>query len=221
MEHGNQLKLDACPYCGIANPNLYPWGAHNGASLFDTTAADGKNNRRWGTYRCASCGGVILAAARVISSTLPVGQAFLQVSPIDLILPKPRIIPAEIPDRARAYLVDAAKTLAAPAASLMVSASAVDSMLKAKGYKDGNLYNRINQAADDHVVTKEMAEWAHHVRLEANGQRHADDEETIPTKVEAERSLEFALALAEFLFVLPARVTRGLKQTEELATAKR
>ena len=50
----------------------------------------------------------------------------------------------------------------------MLAASAVDSMLKEKGYKDGSLYKRIEQAAGDHLITAEMASWAHEVRLDAN-----------------------------------------------------
>lgn len=91
-----------------------------------------------------------------------------------------------------------------------MSASAVDAMLKERGYSDGSLYARIDKAIADHIITEDMAKWAHHVRLEANDQRHADAGAPLPTKEDAERSLEFAMALAEFLFVLPARVTRGL-----------
>jgi len=93
----------------------------------------------------------------------------------------------------------------------MVCASAIDAMLKERGLSKGSLHARIDTAANEHIITTDMANWAHHVRLEANGQRHADGEDPLPTKEDAERSLEFALALAEFLFVLPARVTRGLE----------
>jgi len=54
-----------------------------------------------------------------------------------------------------------------------------------------------------------LAEWAHEVRLDANSQRHADESAPLPTKEEAEKTIEFAKALAEFLFVLPAMVSRG------------
>ena len=91
----------------------------------------------------------------------------------------------------------------------MLAASAVDAMLKAKGYTKGNLYPRINQAKTDHLITEEMATWAHEIRLDANDQRHADQAATLPTPEDARKCNEFALALAEFLFVLPARVTRG------------
>ena len=91
----------------------------------------------------------------------------------------------------------------------MLTASAVDAMLKAKGYKDGNLYGRIDKAKEDGVITSDMAAWAHEVRLDANDNRHADEQADLPTKQAAERVIDFASALAQFLFVLPARVERG------------
>jgi hypothetical protein len=100
----------------------------------------------------------------------------------------------------------------------MLAASAVDAMLKAKNYKDGSLYDRIKQAADAHLITPEMAAWAHDVRLDANDQRHADESVTLPKEADAKRVLDFALALAEFLFVLPARVRRGRESTKKSQT---
>jgi hypothetical protein len=114
-----------------------------------------------------------------------------------------------IPDRARAYHKQAIDSLHAPAAAQMLAASAVDSMLKEKGYKQGALNSRIIDAKVNHLITPEMAEWAHEVRLDANDQRHADDNAPLPTKEEAEKTIEFAKALAQFLFVLPAMVSRG------------
>ncbi len=93
----------------------------------------------------------------------------------------------------------------------MLTASAVDAMLKDKGYKDGSLNARIDLAAKDHLITAEMAAWAHEVRLEANDQRHADESASLPDAADAKRVIEFANALAQFLYVLPARVERGRK----------
>ena len=64
----------------------------------------------------------------------------------------------------------------------MLSASSIDSMLKDKGYKNGSLYVRIDQAANDHIITRGMSEWAHQIRLEANDQRHADEGVLLPTE---------------------------------------
>jgi hypothetical protein len=114
-----------------------------------------------------------------------------------------------IPSRALEYLNQAIESIHSPAASVVVAASAVDALLKAKGYNNGNLYSRINQAVNDHVITKEMGEWAHEVRLDANDQRHVDDSAPLPTGPDAQRVIDFAKALAQFLFVLPAMVDKG------------
>lgn len=94
----------------------------------------------------------------------------------------------------------------------MLSASAIDALMKEKGYRNGSLYSRIKRAADEHVITSDMALWAHHVRLEANNPRHVDEGEPHATPAAAKQAVEFAYALANFLFVLPSRVTRGLKE---------
>ena len=65
----------------------------------------------------------------------------------------------------------------------MLAASAVDAMLKVKGYKDGSLYQRIKDAAAGHIITADMATWAHQVRLDANDQRHADESASIPNQL--------------------------------------
>jgi len=121
-------------------------------------------------------------------------------------------VPDSVPQRAREFLLQAAASLHAPAGAVMLTASAVDAMLKEKGYKDGTLNARIKTAAADHLITSEMAEWAHEIRLDANDQRHADESVPLPNQADANRSLDFAQALAQFMFVLPARVSVGRSQ---------
>ncbi len=92
----------------------------------------------------------------------------------------------------------------------MLSASAVDAMLKEKGYTKDSLYKRIDQAAADHLITDAMAKWAHEIRLDANEQRHADVSATLPTDKDAKLTFDFAIAFAEYLFVLPSKVASGI-----------
>ena len=82
-------------------------------------------------------------------------------------------------------------------------------MLKHKGLTEGSLNSRIRLAAERHLITSEMADWAHEVRIDANDQRHADDDAELPNEADAQKAVEFALALAQFLFVLPSRVESG------------
>ena len=136
-------------------------------------------------------------------------ESYSEVGPITQIFPQPMEIDDSVPGDAREFLRQAVRSLSAPAGAVMLAASSVDAMLKAKDYKEGTLYSRINAARDAHLLTVDMAEWAHEVRLDANDPRHADENHPIPGPGDAVRVLEFAQALAQFLFVFPARVTRG------------
>ncbi len=129
--------------------------------------------------------------------------------------PQALLLDEAIPDRARNFLDQAINTIHAPAGSIMLSASSVDAMLKKIGYKEGSLYSRIDQARDDHIITDDMANWAHAVRLGANDQRHADEAADLPNESDAQRCIDFVMALGQLLFVLPKRVEKGLKDAAE------
>ena len=97
----------------------------------------------------------------------------------------------------------------------MLCASSVDAMLKEKNLIDGALYTRINQAVKEQLLTLEMATWAHEVRLDANDQRHSDTESNLPTVDDAKRAIEFTQTLAEFLFILPLKIKRGIEASKK------
>ncbi|MGY5800595.1 DUF4145 domain-containing protein [Rhizobium sp. LEGMi12c] len=111
---------------------------------------------------------------------------------------------------ARRFLQQAFETLHAPDAAAVMAGSAVDAMLKASNYCDGSLYTRIDQALKDGLLTRGMADWAHSVRLGSNRPRHADTEKPHVSYDEAKQSVEFAEALGNFLFVLTAKIERGI-----------
>ena len=192
-----ELTLDRCPHCNVDTPSLRQ------VSIHQTHTHTKQNARIWGIYNCSRCGGIVIAAAAQ------------QGGKVKEIYPTARVVDDAIPVKAKAFLEQALGSLHAPAGAIMLAASAIDAMLKEKGYKEGHLSPRINQAAKDHLITEEMATWAHKVRLDANGQRHADDSLDLPTEPEAQMTVEFALALGEFLFVLPARVRKGLSSKSD------
>jgi hypothetical protein len=156
----------------------------------------------WGVYGCTSCGNLILAR----------GDTEQAGSSVAAVYPTPKSVAEELPDDPRRFLADALTCLHAPSAAILCCASAVDAMLKAKGYEKGWLKDRINEAVGKGLLTEEMGTWAHHIRLEANDQRHADKDAKAPTREDAEQSVEFTEALGEILFVLPSRVKRGIER---------
>lgn len=186
------LTLARCPHCYVANPNL--GRVHH----LQTHAHDGSRGRFWGIYVCRTCGGIVSAAGA--SNNTAALEFFPDHQSVDL----------DIPERPRAFLQQAQESLHAPAGAVMLAGSSVDAMLKLKNYLQGSLYTRIEKAVTDGLMTKEMAEWAHAVRLDANDQRHADHAAALPTEEDAKRCIEFAQALGEFLFVLPSRINRGI-----------
>jgi hypothetical protein len=129
--------------------------------------------------------------------------------------PSPPEAHEDLPERPRRYLQQAYETLHAPDAAAMLAGSAVDAMLKHLGLREGSLYARIDEAVTKNMLTQGMANWAHEVRLGSNRPRHADDEEPHVTHDEARQSVEFAEALGQFLFVLTAKIERGIQAAQE------
>ena len=113
------LLLPRCPHCGIANPNLRR--THHA----QTSDHAGQNTRIWSVYVCGSCGGMVSAWAS--NHNQAIGGYYPNLPTIE----------DEIPNRPRAYLKHAAESLHAPAGAIMLAASAVDAMLKAKGNSEG------------------------------------------------------------------------------------
>ena len=187
------LVLPRCPHCSVANPNLFK------QHTLETNNHLNSNKRVWAFYACGSCGGIVTASSNVWGAE--VAEYF----------PDAPSAKDDIPERPRAFLQQAMESLHAAAGAVMLAGSAVDAMLKLKGYTDGSLYTRIEKAATDHLITNEMAHWAHEVRLDANDQRHADQAADLPTTEDAKRVIDFASAFAEFLFVLLSRVQRGIR----------
>ena len=195
----NQLILDRCPHCRVASPTLEK------VLETQTSRFDGTNMRSWRIYRCTRCGGLVTAAAANWNNR--VSEMFPSHLEAD----------TAIPQKARNFLNQAMDSLQSPAGAVMLAASAVDELLKQKNYKEGKLYPRIRKAEKEHIITEDMARWADQVRLDANDQRHADENADLPSEEDAKKSVEFATALAEFLFVLPSKVTRGIEESSNVS----
>ena len=170
---------------------------------FATNPIKSNISKHWAIYSCKSCGGAISAC-----SDSQKGKA-------TAIYPTPKTIDDFIPSLAGEYLKQALDSLHAPAGCVMLCASAVNAMLKKKNYTEGSLYDRINKAKDDGLITEDMAKWAHEVRLDSNDPRHVDEKSPMPEVEGAKKCIDFSFALAEFLFVLPAKVQRGLESKKE------
>ena len=194
----SNLILERCPHCGVDQPNLTL------QYQTSTQTFNGNNLRKWAFYLCHRCGGIVMVN----------GINNAKIVEVQEIFPSLISIHESIPHKAAIYLRQALNSLHSPSGAIMLAGSAIDSMLKNKGYMDGSLYSRINKAADDHIITSSMSKWAHQVRIESNEERHADEYASCPTDIEAKRSVDFALALAQFLFILPSLVEKGIEDSK-------
>ena len=190
----DQLALDKCPNCNVDKPSL-----NLEADQFNTANWEGKDKRVWGIYACKRCGGVV--------------SAYAHAEDWDIVdyFPKTDEVHTCIPETARHYLQEAIDTKHSPSASIMAASSSVDSMLVEKGFDQKNLFDKIKAAQEANLITKGMKQWAHQVRLNANDERHPKGKTDFPSSDDAQSTIEFTLALAEFLFVLPYKVEEGLK----------
>lgn len=196
---GTLFDLPRCPHCGVDKPHL--------AHLANAAPNDMHGRQhKWRIYGCSRCGGVVAATSGITSHWDQPASAWF---------PADRNVSTDIPERPRQFLLEAQSAIGTPSGAVMLAASSVDAMLKAKGLREGSLYARIDLARDQHLITPEMARWAHDVRLDANGERHADDEGPLPTTDRATKCVDFAFALADLLFVLPARVERGIASAQQ------
>jgi Domain of unknown function (DUF4145) len=204
---GQQLiGLENCPHCGVTHPALMQvW---NSGQPIDRATPGTKY--AWCVYRCVSCGCLVTARGQ------PNNQA--AGTTVSAIFPQSKEVHVDVPEPARTFLNQAFQTLHAPDAAAMVAGSAVDAMLKSLGYKEGSVYARITQAVNDHKLTEGMGAWAHEVRLGSNRPRHADDETPHIAPEEAKQAVEFAEALAYFLFVLTKQIERGTAAAVKAAT---
>jgi hypothetical protein len=204
---GDHLPLERCPHCRVAHPTL----PKQKDFLVHPRAPQREGTIGWKVYACMSCGGLVCGAydANGIAPETGLPRCIWLIPHLD-------VLDVAITGKLREFLIQAHETFYAPVASIMVSASAIDQVLKGMSYVDGNLRNRIEQARADGRITSDMAAWAHRVRLDANDQRHADLNATLPTPAHAAATYQFAKTLVDILVVLPARVQRGLGQARQL-----
>lgn len=200
-----------CPYCGVSSPILKRvWWPNEAAKR-----GDGGVVSEWAAYQCTSCAGVVTAMG---IPGITRKQGHTTISAVRM-FPAGRTVSAEVPSIPATFLRQAFATLHAPDAAAVMAGSAVDAMLKEFGYSEGSLYKRIDEAKDAGLLTTGMADWAHSVRLGSNRPRHVDREDPHVSPRDAQRSVSFAEALGNFLFVLTAQIQEAVEQVGQAVEA--
>ena len=206
LDGGVVVGVDRCPHCGVATPLL--------TKVNNTIVVDRGDNFSmiYVTAACSRCKQVTLFAAYALTKDWARGNPDPSEASILKMYPDVPKVPEGLPTSAQRFLQQAIESKHAPDGAVMLAASAIDAMLKAKGYTSGSLYSRIETASEQNILTPDMRDWAHEIRLFANEPRHADDQFQGYQSKDVDQILEFSNALAEYLFVLPARVSKWKAQ---------
>jgi hypothetical protein len=167
-----------------------------------TFAGDYNTMIMWKIFDCDNCYSPVAVKLAYMDGDYEIVESF----------PKYQSVHKSIPKKAQRYLLEAIETVYTPSSSILLCCSSIDSMLKEIGFKDGCLYSRIIEAAGQYKITESMKIWANKIRLDSNAIRHAD--ESLPTLTidDAKNTIEFTLALGEFLFVIPYKMKKTTKK---------
>lgn len=76
---------------------------------------------------------------------------------------------------------------------------------------DGNLYVRIDKAAEAGAITRDLAEWAHRIRLDGNDAAHED---AVPTAEEIREMQHFTELVLRYVFSLPGMLERWRRRED-------
>ena len=202
--HGSVVYgLSRCPQCGVATPLISKVGR---ASLHYESNTHYERDKWFFTGSCSRCKNHVLFYGETVER--PLREVDPETLEIIRTFPELETVSDYLPDMARNFLQQAYESKHAPDGAVMLAAASIDAMLKDKGYVEGALYSRIVKSAEDHLLTPEMAAWAHEIRLSANEPRHADVDFIGASKEDAEQIIAFAKALAQYLYELPAKVQK-------------
>lgn len=205
---------EVCPHCLKENAVL--------KFLVETPLFEGSYSL---VFKCQSCFKLLIAEVTRFGPYSPEYLANNTTYPVIInksenyqvtnIYPKARafIAPASTPDRASKFFVEAKEDFVRGRfeTSAMNCRKVID--IATKHLHLGNedkLVRRISALRETGLITQEMADWAHIVRIDTNGAIHSDEEFTYD---EVDQLLKFTEVFLTYAFTLPALVREKRETT--------
>lgn len=199
-----------CPHCLKENAVLQAYSEHvrQGSDLYDVA------------FACRSCE---KAGIAVVDSNVRQGPFSVASSGYNVVIPcsdgrfrlvtvypaiETHAAPDNTPPRAADAFVEAKDNLKRGRfdTSVMICRKTIDIAtrnLLGDDSKDEKLVKRISMLHGKGLITEQMRDWAHIVRIDSNGAVHSDEEFT---KDEAEEMIGFTEVFLLYAFTLPAMV---------------
>lgn len=132
--------------------------------------------------------------------------------PDDRITVYPRTIPdtpTDIPQPIRDIFLEAVRCASIQAwnAAATMCRRAVQECVVERGGEGRDLYHQIEDLAQKRIITEQLKEWAHEVRIIGKAGAHADVPIDV-TSADADDALRFTDELLNYIYVLTARLQR-------------
>jgi len=194
----------ACPHCSVY-------------STFQVTAEYG--NQYWGGFakilRCDHCRQLVyvILGTRDTPSGKIASKEILDYYPKRM--PK---LEDSIPKNVASDYVEAVKCfdVGANRASASMCRRALQSSVLERGAKKGKLFDQINELFEKQIITKDIKDWAHEIRLTANIGAHPDEDglkDVTPT--EAKELLNFMEQYLNYVYIMPDKVAKKRANKEK------
>jgi len=174
-----------CPFCGVLAEFIL--------------IAQANDQRNWSHFvsQCRHCGRAVYSATWAND-------------PDQITYPTGRAAPSQdLPAEVRDCLDEAIKSLdaGAPKASALMTRSAIQAAMRQQQANGKTLWAEIEDLAERNVLPPALREWAHEIRDGANPAAHPKDGEQV-TREDGLELLALAEALFEYLYIVPADITR-------------
>jgi hypothetical protein len=120
-----------------------------------------------------------------------------------------------VPQRVRDAAIEAESCLSVGAwnATGTMTRRSLDAMVADKGGEGGDLYGRLKDLKQKHVLTPDLWEWAEELRVVGRHGAHPEWEEV--TQEDAEYAVRFLREILRYLYINPAeRAAKRLKETK-------
>lgn len=128
------------------------------------------------------------------------------------------IIDESVPSRVAEDYVEAIKCfdIGANRASVVMCRRALQNSVIEKGAKKGKLFDQIDELYDNQIITKDIKDWAHEIRLTGNVGAHPDEDglEDV-TPEDAKELLKFMEEYLNYVYIMPAKVAAKRARKKE------
>ena len=196
-----------CPHCETKRANFQVRDEYRPAALPGTIQA---------FVSCGVCGTGAVAVFLSSGGHVDTLKGSFPVNPDLFTLldfhPKPSVpqAPLHLPDQVRDYYLEAAEhvTRAPTSAGLMLRKTLEVGLNHIAPSSKETLQQRIDALATSGAITKDLAEWAHRIRLDGNDAAHKDNPFT---KEQAEQLHHLTQLVLMYLFSLPGMLKEWSK----------